>query len=110
MNSVLSTALSIGPMALLAALLSVPIYYLTYRYAPEPKKRLSAARYVLIVLLVGSSAYVAGTVVGIAAACSATSAGNLCGLMGVFGVGPLLSAVAILTYAHLWAKNARRAP
>jgi hypothetical protein len=27
-----------------------------------------------------------------------------------FGVGPLLSAVAILTYAHLWAKNARRAP
>jgi hypothetical protein len=45
MNSMLSTAMSIGPMALLAALLSVPIYYLTYRYAPEPKKRLSAARY-----------------------------------------------------------------
>jgi hypothetical protein len=52
-------------MALLASLISVPIYYLTYRYAPEPKKQLSVARYVLAACLVGALAYVVGTIVGI---------------------------------------------
>jgi hypothetical protein len=102
--------LSIAPIALLAALIAVPIYYLTYRYAPDPKKEVSLVRYVLLALAVGAGAYVIGTIVGIAAACSSTSAGNLCGLVGVFGAGPLLAAVAIFVYAHLWAKNARRAP
>lgn len=110
MNPALNALMSIGPLALLAALISVPIYYLTYRLAPEPKQRLSAARYVLVTLGVGASAYVVGTIVGISAACSPADAGNLCGLAGVFGVGPLLSAVAIVFYAHSWARNARRAP
>jgi hypothetical protein len=110
MNSALYSLMSIGPIALLAALIGVPIYYLTYRSAPEPKKPLSVARYVLIAIGVGVLAYVVGTIVGISAACSSESAGNLCGLVGVFGVGPLLSAVAIFLYAHSSTKNARRVP
>lgn len=51
----------------------------------------------------------AGTFLGIAVACSPADAGNLCGLMGVYGVGPLLSAAAIFLYARSWARNARRA-
>jgi hypothetical protein len=101
---------SIGPIALLAALVAVPIYYVTYHYAPQPKKQVSLVRYVLTTLVVGALAYVIGTIVGISAACSTASAGNLCGLAGVLGVGPLLSAVTILFYAHCWARNARRAP
>jgi hypothetical protein len=110
MSSALGTVMSIGPIALLAALISVPIYYLTYRYAPQPKKRLSVVRYVLVALGVGASAYLVGTIIGISVACSSDNSGNLCGLAGVFGVGPLSSAVAIVLYAHAWAKNARRAP
>jgi hypothetical protein len=110
MNPALNTIISIGPLALLAALISLPIYCLIYRYAPEPKKQVSLMRYVIISLLVGALAYVIGAGVGIAAGCSSASAGNLCGLLGVLGVGPLLAAAAILLYAHSWAKNARRPP
>ena len=111
MNPVLSAIMSIGPIALLAALLSVPpAFYVSYRYAPEPKKPLSAARYALMNLAVGALAYALGTIAGIWAACSSASAGNLCGLAGVFGVGPLLSAVAIFFYAHSRARNARGGP
>ena len=106
----MNTVLSIAPIALLAALVAVPIYYVIYRYAPDPKKEVSVVRYVLVSLAVGAVAYVIGTILGIAAACSPPNAGNLCGLVGVFGVGPLLAAAAILMYAHFWAKNARRAP
>jgi hypothetical protein len=105
-----NTILSIAPIALLGALVAVPIYYVIYRYAPDPKKEVSVMRYVLVALAVGAVAYVIGTIVGIAVACSPAHAGNLCGLVGVFGVGPLLAAAAILMYAHFWAKNARQAP
>lgn len=105
----MNTLLSIAPIALLVALVAVPIYYAIYRYAPGPKKEVSVVRYVLVVLAVGAVAYLIGTIVGIVAACSPSNAGNLCGLFGVFGVGPLLAAVAILMYAHFWAKNARQA-
>ena len=105
----MNTVLSIAPIALLAALVAVPIYYAIYRYAPDPKKEVSVVRYVLVALTVGAVAYVIGTIVGIAVACSPANAGNLCGLFGVFGVGPLLAAAGILMYAHFWAKNARQA-
>ena len=110
MNSALEAAMSIGPIAFIGALLSVPAYYLAYRYAPEPKKRLSGWRYVLAALLVGLAAYVAGTFLGIAIACSPADAGKLCGLVGMFGAGTLLSAAAIFLYARSWARNARRVP
>ena len=110
MSFALNTIISIGPLALLAALISVPVYYVIYRYAPEPKKEASLARYVFFSLSVAALAYVIGAAVGIAAGCSSASAGNLCGLVGVLGVGPLLAAVAVFLYAHSWSKNARRAP
>lgn len=106
----MNAILSIGPIALLAALIAVPVYYAIYRYAPDPKKEVSALRYVLGALAAGAAGYVIGTIVGIAVACSSEAAGNLCGLAGVFGAGPLLAAAAILLYAHLWARNARKAP
>ena len=98
----------IGPLALLAAVLLLPLFYMTYRRAPEPKRQLSAVRYVALAFLAGALAYVVGTTVGILAACSSANAGNLCGLTGVFGVGPVLAAGAITTYGYLSTRNARR--
>jgi len=109
MSSALSALISIGPVALVAALVSIVIYYFKYRYAPETKQHRSVLRYALIALGVGALAYMIGAVVGVSVACSSASAGNLCGLVGVLGVGPLLAAAAIFVYAHFWAKNTRRA-
>ena len=100
----------VGPIALLAAVVLLAAFYLTYRRAPEPKRQLSAVRYVALAFLAGAVAYVVGTAVGIWAACSSESAGNLCGLTGVFGVGPVLAAVAITAYGYLSTRHARRAP
>lgn len=108
MNSLLDAIMLIGPTALLAALISVPLYYLSYRYAAEPKQQPSVVRYLLTAVGVGTMAYVVGAIAGIAAACAPVNAGNLCGLAGVFGVGPLFSAVAIFIYARSWAQQARR--
>jgi drug/metabolite transporter (DMT)-like permease len=110
MISALSSPTSIGAAALLVALLSLPVYYLIYRHAPEPKKRRSLLRYLLVSLVVGAIAFVIGTMLGIFTACFPASAGNLCGLVGVFGIGPLTSALAMVVYAHHWARDARRIP
>lgn len=110
MESALSALMLIGPLALIAAFAAALIYYPRHRDAREPKQHQSVVRYVSSVLGSGFVGYLIGTIAGISAACSSESAGNLCGLVGVFGAGPLLSAVAVLLYAYSWAKNARRAP
>lgn len=99
----------VGPIALLVAVILLAAFYVTYRRAPEPKPQLSAVRYVALALLAGGVAYVVGTAIGIWAACSSANAGNLCGLTGVFGVGPVLAAGAITTYGYLSTRSARRA-
>lgn len=109
-NSAPNTIIAIGPLVLLAALLSVPIYYLIYRYAPQPKKDVSLMRYVFISLSVAALAYVIGAGVGIEAGCSSASAGNLCGLVGVLGVGPFLAAAAVFLYALFLGKECTPSP
>ncbi len=108
MNFVFSSIMLLGPKALLLALLAVPVYYMIYRSAPEPKQEASLARYLLFTLGIAALAYAAGTVAGLLAACSIENASNLCGLVGFFGLGPFLSAVAIFGYVHFWAKRARQ--
>ena len=100
----------LGPLALLAALGSGVHYYLKYRNSPEPKRRRSLAVYILGLVALAVLAYPIGVAIGIAVACASADAGNLCGLIGVFGLGPLFSGVAILGFAHSWYKHARLAP
>ena len=110
MNSVLNALMSIGPIALFAALVLASAYYAAYRFAPEPKKIVSVVRYAVMVFVVGALAFVVGAAIGISVFCSSDNTGNLCGLGGFFGTGPLLSGVAIFICAHMWAKGARSAP
>lgn len=110
MNALFNVLLSAGPMVLLAALVAVPVYYMIYRHAPTPQRPSSLAQYLLACLGVGALAYGTGTMIGIFVICSFREAGNLCGLAGVFGVGPLLSGVAVWVYAHLWTRRMRMSP
>lgn len=100
----------VGPVAFLAALLAVPVVYLAWRPRPASRKRAAFLRYLLRAAGAGAAGYLAGAAAGILVACRPEDAGNLCGLAGVFGAGPLLSAVAIGVYCYKWAVNARSGP
>jgi hypothetical protein len=66
----------------------------------RPKHRISALIYAAIILICAAVAYFFGMIFGIDYACS-PPAGNLCGLAGVFIIGPLVSAGAILLIGSL---------
>lgn len=62
---------------------------------------------------------IAGSAAGIWLACSSVDSSNLCGLVGIFGLGPLLAGVAIWSCAYILTRapkevplgeNARQAP
>lgn len=98
------------PLLFLGALIAVPIFYAGYRSAPEPKLALSIFRYIALIAAAAVAGYVGGTMAGIFAACSSASSGNLCGLIGVFGVGPIVSALAIFFTARFLTRQAQRTP
>jgi hypothetical protein len=110
MAEALGVLMLLGPIALIAALVAMVHFYHSYRGAPEPKRRLSVAVYVFVGLGFGFMAYIIGTIVGISAACNWASTGNLCGLVGIFGIGPLVSAMAIYGFAHSSSRRAKQAP
>ena len=110
MQFLYSTVVSVGPAVLLLALIFMLIYFLSWRSAPEPKKHLSGWIYLLLCLVAAVPAFIAGTAAGIWLACSSPDSSNLCGLVGVFGLGPLLAGVAIWCCAYFLTKNAKQAP
>ena len=65
----------------------------------------SFIRYFAIAVLLGFAAYFVGAMAGIFAACSSPKAGNLCGIWGALGTGPLLSGLALWSYGPFWRKR-----
>ena len=109
MDSSIYLMIKIGPMALIFAMLAASALYIRYVHAPQPKKELSLPRYLLVGAVVDIVGFVLGTVIGIEAACSPADAGNLCGLVGLFGFGPFFAALAIIAFAYLKTRDARKA-
>jgi hypothetical protein len=66
----------------------------------RPRHRIPALIYAAIILICGAAGYFFGMIFGVDFACS-PPAGNLCGLAGVFIIGPLVSAGAILLIGSL---------
>ena len=69
-------------------------YALHCKRRPDPERRIPALAYALALLVCAIAGYFFGMVYGIEWACT-RPAGNLCGLTGVFIVGPLAAAFAI---------------
>ncbi len=65
----------------------------------------SLLRYFALAAVVGFVAYMAGSAIGIAAGCSVHNAGNLCGIWGALGLGPLLAGVALWGYGPWWRRR-----
>lgn len=98
--------IQIGPLALLVAVITTPLLYWRYARAPEPKAALPLTTFMLTALVIAIAAFIVGTMAGVALACAPDDAGNLCGLAGLFGTGPLLSALAVIAFAYMRTRNA----
>jgi hypothetical protein len=109
MESLLNPAISIGPVVFGLGLLSAIACVVFFLVAPGPKPGASLMRFVVLSIAIGVAAFVAGSAIGIAAFCSDASSGNLCGLGGIFGVGPFVSGICIGGYAGVWLKGNRGA-
>jgi len=110
MESLIRAVMTLGPPVFGLGLILLPVFYLSWRAAPEPKKPLSLMVYLLLSLGAGALAFWGAMVAGIFIFCSVEKAGNLCGLVGIFGLGPLLSGVVIAGVAYFLSQNAKRAP
>jgi hypothetical protein len=67
----------------------------------RPRHRIPALVYAAIILVCAGVAYLAGMILANEFLCSSPSSGNLCGLIGIFIWGPLVSAFAILSIGSL---------
>jgi hypothetical protein len=83
----------------LFALVGASVLYRQHCLA-RPNHRIPALVYATIILICAAVGYFFGMIFGIDFACS-PPAGNLCGLTGVFIIGPLVSAGAILLIGSL---------
>ena len=101
MNTTLQIIMKIGPIVFLGALIALPFLYASYRSAPPPKKPPSVAQYVFLIFVFGVLAFLTGIYTGITMACEQKNAGNLCGLVGFLGTGPLFSGIAMLLVATI---------
>ena len=106
----LNAVILIGPIVLLAALVLAVAYPMRVNLGRNRGVKIELGRYILGVGVVGAVAFVAGAAIGIAVFCAPDDAGNLCGLGGVFGLGPLLAGLGIAISAHFRVKGARDAP
>jgi hypothetical protein len=110
MEFLMRFVMTLGPPVFGLALILLPVFYLSWRAAPEPKKPLSLMTFLLLSLGAGVLAFMVGMATGIFIACSVRNPGNLCGLVGVFGLGPLLSGIVIAGVTYVLSRNAKRAP
>jgi len=96
----LNLLIKIGPLVLLLGLaVSIALAALGFARRSDSKVKW-LGRYVLGLGIVGIVAMFAGVGLGIAVFCSSEKMGNLCGLGGVFGLGPLFAGIALAVYAH----------
>lgn len=96
----MNTLISIGPAVFVLALVLAVVYMATGRVPKGSAGESRLGRHVLGLGAVGAVAFVAGAALGIGVFCAPVNAGNLCGLGGVLGSGPLLAGVAIAVHAQ----------
>ena len=92
----------LGGVALLGGLLATVYFYVSCRKASASGRAPSFALYFGGAFLVALGTYIVGTATGIYFACSGPDSGNLCGVYGALGVGPLLSGLALFLHGLAW--------
>jgi hypothetical protein len=96
------TLFKLGAITMLGGVLATVYFYVSRREVSPPQQPPSFARYFGVAAVVGIAAYFVGTAIGIYFACSSPASGNLCGIYGALGVGPLLSGLGLFLYGFSW--------
>lgn len=99
---------ALGAAALLGGLAATLYGCLRSRSEAPPGRAPSLLRCLGVAALLALGGYVAGAAIGIFAACSPHGAGNLCGLYGALGSGPLAAGIALLVHGLNQARRASR--
>jgi hypothetical protein len=94
----------LGALALVTGAVSCLAYYLRRFQQPRP----SAVRYFASAVVAAVVAHVAGAFSGIAVMCSSADAGNLCGIWGALGTGPLLAGLVLWTFGPVYRRAGAR--
>jgi len=97
---VFNLLIKIGPLVLLAGLVASIAGAVSGSARRGDDKARWLGRYVLRSVVIGIAALFAGAALGIAVFCSSDKMGNLCGLGGVFGSGPLLAGISLAIHAY----------
>jgi hypothetical protein len=107
MGSLLNAVIYIGPVVFLLGLLAAIACFASQLSRPGRPRLLRRA---LVSAGLGLAGYIVGTGLGIAFFCATASTGNLCGLGGVFGTGPLIGGLCMGGYSIRALKTRRNAP
>jgi hypothetical protein len=100
MANALNLLILVGPPVLLFGVIaSIALAVFGFARRHEGKVRW-LGRYVLGLVGIGIGALFLGAALGIAVFCSSERMGNLCGLGGVFGSGPLLAGISLAIFAY----------
>ena len=97
----------LGAVALLVGLMTLVFCFVFIRRATPAVRAPSLARYFGFAGLYGLVAYLAGAMLGIKMGCGAPDAGNLCGIWGALGAGPLLAGIVLGVYGLWWWTRSR---
>ncbi len=92
----------LGAVVLLVGMLSMVVFFVLIHRTLPPERAPSLLRYFGFAGLCGLVAYLAGALLGIELGCAAVDAGNLCGVWGALGAGPLLAGVVLEAYGLWW--------
>jgi hypothetical protein len=107
---VVNLLIKTGPLVLFLGLVASIVLAVVGFVRRSNNKARWLGSYVLGLAVTGAAASFIGTALGIAVFCSSEKMGNLCGLGGVFGSGPLLAGIALAIHAHRRVLAASNAP
>lgn len=94
----------LGAIALVTGAVSCLVYYLRHFERPRP----SPFKYFAVAVVTAVVAQVAGAFAGIAVMCSSPDAGNLCGIWGALGTGPLLAGLVLWAFGPVYRRTGAR--
>ncbi|MFT3906620.1 MAG: hypothetical protein QM718_09980 [Steroidobacteraceae bacterium] len=103
----MNVAMSIGLTVLAAGLISSIVSLALLLSSPGKQRALS---WLIIALALAFLAFLIGAWLGAQYFCSPADAGDLCGLGGVFGTGPLTAGLGLIAGSWLMLKARRSAP
>jgi hypothetical protein len=94
----------VSAAALLSGALATISFYVSFLRASQDAAP-SFIGYFAMAVVLAFAAYFVGSAIGIYVGCRSPTSGNLCGIWGALGTGPLVAGAALWAYGFYWRKR-----